>query len=62
MDITPYTELRIAPRAVFDSLSERSARPRFRIPEDGGSDWRVVTWGAFAKEIKEIALFLGGVL
>ncbi|MCA9585418.1 MAG: AMP-binding protein [Myxococcales bacterium] len=60
MDITPYTELRIAPRAVFDALSERSSRPRFMVPD--GADWRAVTWGAFAKEIKEIALFLGTVL
>jgi len=58
MDITPYLELRIAPRAVFDSLAERKSRVRFMLPTPNG-DWRSVTWGAFAQEIREIALFLG---
>ncbi|MFO0763181.1 MAG: AMP-dependent synthetase/ligase [Byssovorax sp.] len=58
MDITPYTELKIAPRAVFDSLAERRSRVRFMLPEKGG-DWRAVTWGAFAAQIRKIALFLG---
>ncbi|MFZ5443726.1 MAG: AMP-dependent synthetase/ligase [Myxococcota bacterium] len=57
MDITPYLELKPAPRAVFDSLPERKTRPRFMLPTPDG-DWRVVTWGAFAKGIRNAALFL----
>jgi long-chain acyl-CoA synthetase len=57
MDITPYLELKIAPRAVFDTLAERSARPRFLLPTEDG-DWSVVTWGGYARQIQEIALFL----
>ena len=57
MDITPYLELRIAPRAIFDSLPERRSRVRYMLPTADG-DWRAVTWGAHAQEIREIALFL----
>ena len=70
MDITPFLELRIAPRAVFDSLAERATRPRFMLPTpadparraDGDGDWTAVTWGAFAKQIRECALFLSATL
>ncbi len=58
IDITPYTELKIAPRAVFDTLSERRSRVRFMVPTPNG-DWRAVTWGAFATQIRQMALFLG---
>jgi len=57
MDVTPYLEHRIAPRAVFDSLPARRTRPRFMLPTPDG-DWRAVTWGAFARQIKAIGLFL----
>jgi len=57
MNITPYLDLKIAPRAVFDSLPERSARPRFMLPTADG-DWHAVTWGAFARQIRDVALFL----
>lgn len=60
MDITPYTELKIAPRAVFDSLPERRARVRFMLPTANG-DWRAVTWAAFAAQIRQTALFLRAV-
>lgn len=56
MDITPYLDLRIAPRAVFDSLPERRARPRFMVPD--GKDWRAVTWQAFADQIQAIGTYL----
>jgi len=64
MDITPFLDLRIAPRAVFDALADRSTRVRFMIPDParGPGEWRAVTWGAFAQEIRELALFLGSVL
>jgi long-chain acyl-CoA synthetase len=62
MDITPFTDLRIAPRAVFDALEDRKSRVRFMIPGSGGQDWRAITWGAFAQEIRELALFLGAVV
>ena len=57
MDITPYLEPRIAPRAVFDSLAERTGRARFMVPTpDGG--WAKVTWDAFAEQIRNAALFV----
>lgn len=60
MDITPYLELKPAPRAVFDGLAEKAARPRFMLPTpDGG--WRPVTWGDFAAQVKRTALFLQSV-
>jgi long-chain acyl-CoA synthetase len=58
IDLTRHEELAIAPRAVFDSLPERRPRVRFMVPAKEG-DWRAVTWGAFAAEIRRIALFLG---
>jgi long-chain acyl-CoA synthetase len=61
MDITPFLDLRIAPRAVFDALEERKTRVRFMVPTPDG-DWRAVTWGTFAQEIRELALFLSTVL
>jgi long-chain acyl-CoA synthetase len=61
MDITPFLDLRIAPRAVFDALDDRKSRVRFMVPT-GAGDWRGVTWGAFAQEIRELALFLGSVV
>jgi long-chain acyl-CoA synthetase len=57
MDITPYLDLKIAPRAVFDTLPERRTRARYYLPTDDG-DWRVVTWGAHARQIRDVALFL----
>jgi long-chain acyl-CoA synthetase len=57
VDITPYLELKIAPRAVFDSLAERRARPRFMIPI-GAEGWRAVSWGELADQIRRLALFL----
>lgn len=59
MDITPFLDLKIAPRAVFDRLAENGARVRFMIPD--GDDWRAVTWSAFARQIRDVALFLGAV-
>ena len=58
MDITPFTELKIAPRAVFDTLPERRSRVRYMLPTPNG-DWRAITWGAHAAQIRQIALFLG---
>ncbi len=57
MDITPFLELKPAPRAIFDSLHERKTRPRFMLPTPDG-DWRSVTWGAYAQGIRNAALFL----
>ena len=63
MDITPFLDLRIAPRAVFDALAERQTRVRFMVPDAAKpGEWRAVTWGTFAAEIRELALFLGTVL
>ena len=57
VDASKFSELKIAPRAVFDSLPERKTRVRFMVPTADG-DYRAVTWGAFANEIRELALFL----
>ncbi|MBE7479036.1 MAG: AMP-binding protein [Polyangiaceae bacterium] len=56
-DITPYRELKIAPRAVFDALEERRSRPRFMLPTPEG-DWAAVTWGAYADAIRKLACYL----
>jgi long-chain acyl-CoA synthetase len=57
MDITPFTDLKIAPRAVIDRLPTHGSRPRFFLPTPEG-DWRAVTWNGFAKQIREVALYL----
>ncbi len=57
MDITPYLELKPAPRAIFDTLEQRRSRPRFMLPTPEG-DWKAVTWGAYAKGIRHATLFL----
>jgi long-chain acyl-CoA synthetase len=57
LDLSRYDALEVAPRAVFDRLEERRARPRFMLPTAEG-DWRAVTWGAFAREIRQLAQFL----
>ncbi len=57
MDITPFLELKPAPRAIFDALPERKSRARFMLPTPDG-DWRVVTWSSYAKGIRNAALFL----
>ena len=57
MDITPYLDMKIAPRAVFDSLHDRGPRVRFHVPTpDGGT--RPVTWAEHADEIRCVALYL----
>ncbi|HEY4119493.1 MAG TPA: AMP-binding protein, partial [Byssovorax sp.] len=60
MDVSPFLDLRIAPRAVFDGLAERADRPRFFVPAQGGGV-RAVTWGEFASQIRRAALFLASV-
>jgi long-chain acyl-CoA synthetase len=60
MDVSAYLEPRIAPRAVFDDLAARRSRVRFLVP--AGDDWRAVTWGNFARQIQQAALFLGTVM
>ena len=58
MDITPYLDLRIAPRAVFDTLAERRDRaPASWSPTgDGRLARRHV--GRAARQIRDVALFL----
>lgn len=56
MDVSHLMELKIAPRVVFDALPERRARPRFMLRDQG--DWRAVTWGAFADQIRRCGMFL----
>jgi long-chain acyl-CoA synthetase len=56
MDVSKYLDIKIAPKVLFDALPERRSRVRFMVPE--GDDWRAVTHGAFAKMVKNAALFL----
>ena len=56
MDVTKYLDLRIAPRAVFDSLAERKDKPRFFVKAHG--EWKPVTWQSFADQIECVALWL----
>jgi len=59
MNITPFLEMKPAPRAVFDSLAERAHLTRFFVPRAGiEGGWDGVTWQTFADEIREVALFL----
>jgi long-chain acyl-CoA synthetase len=60
LDITPYLELKIAPRALFDALEERRARPRYMLPTPSG-DWTAVTWGAHAESVRRVASFLAAI-
>ncbi len=60
IDLARYTELKIAPRAVFDALPELRSRVRFMVPSPDG-DWRGVTWGGFAAQIRQVSLFLASV-
>ncbi len=60
MDVTPYLELKTAPQWVFDALDERRTRPRFMVPTEDG-DWRAVTWGRFADQIRHLASYLASV-
>lgn len=57
MDVTPYLALRTAPQVLFDHLDERRSRPRFMLPTPDG-DWRAVTWGNFARQVREVGSFL----
>jgi long-chain acyl-CoA synthetase len=57
MDIRPYEELKIAPRAMFDRLPTHRSRVRFMLPTPDG-DWRALTWGHFAQQIKRAGLGL----
>jgi len=56
MDVSKYLDLKIAPRALFDSLAERKDEPRFFVREPNG--WAPVTWQAFADMTRDVALFL----
>ncbi len=60
MDITPYLELKPAPRAVFEHLPTHGARARFMVPTPDG-DWRCVTWNGFARMIRDLGLWLASV-
>jgi len=60
MDVTPFLNVKIAPKIVFDALPEKKTRPRFMVPTPDG-DYRAVTWGAFADMIKKAACYLTSV-
>jgi long-chain acyl-CoA synthetase len=56
LDLARYETIKPAPRAVFDRLAERATRVRYMVPD--GKDWRAVTWGRYARTIRQIACFL----
>jgi long-chain acyl-CoA synthetase len=60
MDVSAYMDLNHAARVVFNALPARRSRVRFMVPSEDGSDWRAITWGAFAAEIEQIGAFLAG--
>jgi long-chain acyl-CoA synthetase len=60
MDVTPYLDLRPAPHAVFSRLPERQTRPRFMVQSRLG-EWAAVTWGEYAREVRQAALYLDSV-
>ena len=60
MDVSRFMDLEIAPRAVFKDLESKKDQPRFFVAD--GASWRPVTWGTFAAEVKELALFLATIL
>src|SRR5262249_8533742 len=63
MDITPHLEMKPAPRAVFDSLAARRDKVRFFVPDAAApGGYAKVTWGAFADEIRDVAMFLADAL
>jgi len=57
MDTTPYLDVRIAPKAIFDHLEERAERARFMVPD--GEGWKPVTYAEHAAQIERCALYLG---
>jgi long-chain acyl-CoA synthetase len=56
IDITPFLEVKPAPRAVFDRLETHADRPRFYRRE--GDGWKPYTWGRFAADIRAAASYL----
>lgn len=57
MDVSAFLESRPAPRVVFDRLPALRSRPRFFLPS-GDGDFRAITWGAYARAIRELARYL----
>lgn len=59
MDVTPFLEIKPAPRVLFDSLPERRDQVRFRVPSPSApGGWRDVTWAEFAADIEATARWL----
>jgi long-chain acyl-CoA synthetase len=61
MDVTPYLALRPAPCAVFDRIAQDPAQhdvARFYVGAGHADAWVPVTWGQFAEQIRNVALYL----
>lgn len=56
MDVGHLTEIKPAPRAVFERLATHRHRARFQVRADGA--WLPVTWGQFATQIRGVARWL----
>ena len=57
MDVSAYMDLNPAPHVLFRALETRRSRVRFMLPTEDG-DWRAVTWGAFARQVRDVAMAL----
>ncbi len=66
MDVTPYLDIAIAPKFLFDSLAERKDRVRFWVPQPGAGTnldaYTKVTYGEFASDVRAVAGFLADLL
>ncbi len=57
LDLSRFREPKPAPKILVDALLERRTRARFMV-ETADGDFRAVTWGAYAKQMRHAALFL----
>ncbi len=66
MDVSPYLELTIAPKVLFDTLFARKDRVRFWVPSPGAGTnleaYTKVTYGEFAAQIRAVAGYLAELL
>lgn len=58
LDPTRFTDIRPAPRAVFDGLDGRRHLTRFFVSDGTRTGWRAITWGTYADEIRAAAACL----
>jgi long-chain acyl-CoA synthetase len=57
LDVSAFSELKLAPLAVFEQLAGRGESPRFMVSQPDG-EWRAVSWQQFADRISAFAAYL----